>query len=103
MHYAILRFFVSLQASDNLACTDIHFGKAAQAQDRVYYPTRGDAVRATHAKRDVSGCYHSPGHRFAMKQACVARFSFESMTDGVTEIQHPAQALLTFVGGHNFG
>src|ERR1019366_1218792 len=51
----------------------------------------------------MDGGPHSPGDGFAMQEAGVARFGFESVTEGVPEIQDAAAAGLFLVARHDLG
>ena len=85
MHHAALRFFVGLQARENLAGTHFEFRETSQTEHSVSDAARGHAIRAPYRECDVGRGNHPPGYRFAVKQASVAGFSLKRVSDGVTE------------------
>ncbi len=98
MHDSVLRFLVGSQPRQNLARADIHFRQSAEAQNGVGNPTGGNAVSAPYAECDVIGCNHAPRHGFPVQHAAIAGFGFESVSDGVAQIQDAAQSSFALVG-----
>src|SRR6266446_798644 len=97
-HYAAARFFVGAHGFDQSCSGDTRPSRqrseAADERDDA-----GNIVGARQAKcmAEERRGDHAPGHGFAVLVAAVARDAFESVREGMAEIQNFAEARFAFI------
>src|SRR5271157_6136426 len=102
MHRPVLRFLVSLQARENLACAHLKFGKTTKAEYSVGDAASGYAIGAANGERNIRRRDDSPGDGFAVKQASIAGFGLERVSDGMAQVEYAPQSTFALVGGNYF-
>src|SRR5450432_1052967 len=94
-------FFVGLHQLQGLCGLHVDFGKWSPGTDGAGDAVIEDAVAQTNLRRNLCGGDHSPGHGFSVEKMTIGGGGFESVADGVSEIQDAAKIAFFFIRGNH--